>query len=794
MPTIAQTIAQELNVNQTQVDASIGLLDEGSTVPFISRYRKEATGGLDDAQLRLLNDRLGYLRDLADRRKTVLSSIEEQGKLTAELRKAIEQADTKTRLEDLYLPYKKKRRTKGQIAIESGLEPLADSIMNDFSLDPESVAGQYVDEKRSVVDIKAALEGAKYILMERFTENADLLANLRSIIADKGQLMGSVSKGKEEEGEKFRDYFDYREPISKIPPHRALAIFRGRKEAILSIKLDIPDLETTDAHPCEVAISRTFETPYSPDGDFTGKPVATKWLTEVVRWTWRIKMQMQIENDLLGDLREIAEAEAIKVFADNLKDVLLASPAGQRATIGLDPGLRTGVKVAVIDGTGQYVDNATIYPHVPKNQWDQSISTLAKLAKKYNAELIAIGNGTASRETEKLAAELIKKHSDLKLTKVVVNEAGASVYSASEFASAEFPNLDVTVRGAISIARRLQDPLAELVKIDPQSIGVGQYQHDVSQFKLSKSLDAVVEDCVNAVGVEVNTASVALLNRVSGLNETQANNIVEWRNANGRINTREQLKKIPRLGAKAFEQAAGFLRIQNGDVALDASAVHPESYSLVKNIAAKNNCEVIDLLGNKSLLGKIVPTDFVTDDVGLPTVQDIIAELDKPGRDPRPEFKAVTFKEGIEKISDLAPDMILEGNVTNVTNFGAFVDIGVHQDGLVHISALANKFVKDPREIVKTGDIVRVKVMEIDVKRKRIALSMRLDDSTADQEKNGGQKQGQQKPRQDKPKSVRGSGDKQAPRNHKPKPVPTRSEPPTESAFALAFAQAKKKM
>ncbi|MFT5506867.1 MAG: hypothetical protein ACI845_000264 [Gammaproteobacteria bacterium] len=787
MLTIAQTIAQELNVNQTQVDASIGLLDEGSTVPFISRYRKEATGGLDDAQLRLLNDRLGYLRDLADRRKTVLSSIEEQGKLTPELRKAIEQADTKTRLEDLYLPYKKKRRTKGQIAIESGLEPLADSIMNDFNLEPESLAAQYVDEQKSVSDIKAALEGAKYILMERFTENADLLASLRSIIADKGQLMGSVSKGKEEEGEKFRDYFDYREPISKIPPHRALAIFRGRKESILSIKLDIPDLESTDAHPCEVAISRTFEIPYSPDGDFTGKPAATKWLTEVVRWTWRIKMQMQIENDLLGDLREIAEAEAIKVFADNLKDVLLASPAGQRATIGLDPGLRTGVKVAVIDGTGQYVDNTTIYPHVPKNQWDESISTLAKLAKKYNVELIAIGNGTASRETEKLAAELIKKHGDLKLTKVVVNEAGASVYSASEFASAEFPNLDVTVRGAISIARRLQDPLAELVKIDPQSIGVGQYQHDVSQFKLSKSLDAVVEDCVNAVGVEVNTASVALLNRVSGLNETQANNIVEWRNTNGRISTREQLKKIPRLGAKAFEQAAGFLRIQNGDVALDASAVHPESYSLVKNIAAKNGCEVIDLLGNKSLLGKINPIDFVTDDVGLPTVQDIIAELDKPGRDPRPEFKAVTFKEGIEKISDLAPDMILEGNVTNVTNFGAFVDIGVHQDGLVHISALANKFVKDPREIVKTGDIVRVKVMEIDIKRKRIALSMRLDDSAADQENNGAQK-----PRQEKSKTVQRSSDKQpSSRNHKPKPAAPRSEPPTESAFALAFAQAK---
>ena len=727
MPAIAEIIAQELNVKLSQVEAAMVLLDDGATVPFISRYRKEATGGLDDGELRQLNERLGYLRELAERRKSVLASIEEQGKLTPALRLAIEQADTKTRLEDLYLPYKKKRRTKGQIAIEAGLEPLADAILQDFNIDPETRANEYLNDQ--VADSKAALEGAKFILMERFAEHADLLARIRRLIADKGMLMSSVSKDMEEQGEKFRDYFDYREAISKVPPHRALALFRGRKAGVLSLKLDIPDLEHNDAHPCELAIAQTFGTPYFPGADLAGKPAASKWLTEVVRWTWRVKLSMQVENDLLGNLRETADAEAIKVFADNLKDVLLASPAGQRATIGLDPGLRTGVKVAVVDATGQYVDNTTIYPHVPKNKWHESIATLASLAKKYQVELIAIGNGTASRETEKLAAELIQKHPDLKLTKVVVNEAGASIYSASEFAANEFPELDVTVRGAISIARRLQDPLAELVKIDPKSIGVGQYQHDVSEFKLARSLDAVVEDCVNAVGVEVNTASVALLNRVSGLSETQAINIVEWRNNNGRISSREQLKKIPRLGAKAFEQAAGFLRIQNGDVALDASAVHPESYALVQNIARQSRCEVVALMGNKTLLAKLDAKDYVSDEVGLPTVQDIIAELDKPGRDPRPEFKVVRFKEGVEKLTDLVEGMVLEGNVTNVTNFGAFVDIGVHQDGLVHISALADKFVKDPREVVKTGDIVKVRIISVDVKRKRIALSMRLQDS-----------------------------------------------------------------
>ena len=783
MTSIAQIIAQELNVSRTQVESAMLLLDEGSTVPFISRYRKEATGGLDDTQLRQLNSRLGYLRELSERRASVLSSIEEQGKLTVELRKAIELADTKTRLEDLYLPYKKKRRTKGQIAIEAGLEPLADAIMQDFNITPETLAEQYINPELGIEDGKTALDGAKFILMERFTEHADLLARLRAIIADKGMLMSTVGKDREEAGEKFRDYFDYREPVSKVPPHRALALFRGRKEGVLSLKLDIPDLGFADTHPCEAAIAQTFGTPYYPGADLIGKPAAAGWLTEVVRWTWRVKLLMQIENDLFASLRETAETEAIKVFADNLKDLLLASPAGQRATIGLDPGLRTGVKVAVVDGTGQHVDNTTIYPHVPKNQWEESIATLAKLARQYKTELIAIGNGTASRETEKLAAELIQKHPELKLTKVVVSEAGASVYSASEFGASEFPDLDVTVRGAISIARRLQDPLAELVKIDPQSIGVGQYQHDLSQFKLAQSLDAVVEDCVNAVGVEVNTASVALLNRVSGLSEAQASNIVEWRNTHGPLKSRAQLKEVPRLGPKAFEQAAGFLRIRNGDVALDASAVHPESYALVRAIADKNRCQLVELLGNKALLATIDAKDYVSEAVGLPTVLDIIAELDKPGRDPRPEFKVVSFKEGIEKLSDLLPDMVLEGHVTNVTNFGAFVDVGVHQDGLVHISALANKFVKDPREVVKTGDIVRVKVMSVDIKRKRIALSMRLDDSAAEPVTSDPQKPGADKSRADR--SARQSSAR------KPVREPAKPQLEPESAFAAAFAQAR---
>ncbi len=782
MLSIAEIIAQELNVKLAQIEAAITLIDEGATVPFISRYRKEATGGLDDTQLRQLNERLAYLRELAERRLSVSASIEEQGKLSPELRAAIEQAETKTRLEDLYLPYKKKRRTKGQMAIEAGLEPLANALMADVNLNPEAVASSYVSDEHGVADAQAALDGAKFILMERFAENADLLARLREIITDKGVLMSKVLKDKEETGEKFRDYFDYREPVAKIPPHRALALFRGRKESVLSLKLDVPDLENTDAHPCESAIAGAFNLPYCPHGDFTGQPAATQWLTEVVRWTWRVKLLQQIETDLLGDLRTKAEAEAIKVFAANLADVLLASPAGQRATIGLDPGLRTGVKVAVVDGTGKYVDNTTIFPHAPKNQWQQSIATLDSLARQHAIELIAIGNGTASRETEKLVAELIRKHPDLKLTKVVVNEAGASVYSASEFAAAEFPALDVTVRGAISIARRLQDPLAELVKIDPQSIGVGQYQHDVSQYKLAKSLDAVVEDCVNAVGVEVNTASAALLRRVSGLNETQADNIVAWRDLNGRMRNRAQLKEVPRLGAKAFEQAAGFLRIQNGDVALDTSAVHPESYALVHKIAQKNNCTVEALLGNKAALQELNAEDFVSADIGLPTVVDVIAELGKPGRDPRPEFKVASFRDGIESMADLTPDMILEGTVSNVTNFGAFVDIGVHQDGLVHISALADRFVKDPRDVVKTGDIVKVKVMSVDGKRKRIALSMRLSDSAQEHAAND-----EQKPRGKR--STSGKHSRSKPRN----PQQEREQHRPNGALAAAFAAAKSK-
>ena len=785
MRPIADIIAQELNVKQAQVDAAISLLNEGSTVPFISRYRKEATGGLDDTQLRQLNERLAYLRELNDRRTSILASIEEQGKLTPALKKDIEQADSKTRLEDLYLPYKKKRRTKGEIAKEAGLEPLADAIMADFNLVPEEIATKYINAEHEINDSKTALDGAKFILMERFAEQADLLAKLRTQIVDNGSVISSVMKDKEESGEKFRDYFEYQEEYAKVPPHRALALFRGRKESVLSIKLDIPGLGPKDPHPCEATIADNFSTPYAPGGDFIGKPAATAWLTEVVRWTWRVKLLLQIENDLLGKLRELAEAEAIKVFADNLKDVLLASPAGQRATIGLDPGLRTGVKVAVIDSTGQPVDNSTIYPHAPQKKWNEAVATLSALAKKYNIELLAIGNGTASRETEKLAAEVISKHPELPLSKVVVSEAGASIYSASEFAAKEFPDLDVTVRGAISIARRLQDPLAELVKIDPQSIGVGQYQHDVSQFKLAKSLDAVVEDCVNAVGVEVNTASAALLSRVAGLNDTQANNIVEWRNSNGPFASREQLRSVPRLGDKTFEQAAGFLRIHNGAESLDASAVHPESYKLVQQMASDNSCEVRELMSNKPVLKLINASKYVSESIGLPTVQDIIVELDKPGRDPRPEFQVAQFKEGIEKLSDLEEDMILEGSVTNVTNFGAFVDIGVHQDGLVHISALSNKFIKDPREVVKTGDIVKVKVMAVDVKRKRIGLSMRLDDCAAEQADNDTMKQRRDKQSQNRPSNnkQKSKGNQHGQRGSKAAAAP--------SALAAAFANAK---
>jgi uncharacterized protein len=731
MNTISQRIANELNIKEQQVINSIQLLDEGATVPFISRYRKEVTGGLDDTQLRTLHERLEYIRELDLRRSAIIKNINEQGKLTKELTQALNAADTKTRLEDLYRPYKQKRRTKGQIAIEAGIEPLADALLANHALDPEQQAQQYINKNKAFKDAfndtKGVLNGAKFILMERFADDADLTEKLRNYMNQNAQLHSQVVKGKETEGAKYCDYFDNKDALSKIPSHRALAMFRGRNEGFLQLKLDV-EHNADVLHPCEVIIAQHL--------DLINKGAsADAWLADVVRWTWRIKLHLRLETELLTNLRQRAEIEAINVFAKNIKDLLLAAPAGQRATIGLDPGLRTGVKIAVISDTGQYLDSSVIYPHAPRKQWDQSIAELAKLAAQYKVELLAIGNGTASRETDKLCADLIKRHPELKLQKIMVNEAGASVYSASETAAKEFPDLDVTIRGAISIARRLQDPLAELVKIEAKAIGVGQYQHDVSQVQLAKNLDAVVEDCVNSVGVEVNTASAALLRRVAGLNQTIANNIVALRDEKGRFTNRKELKEVSRLGPKAFEQAAGFLRIHQGDNPLDASAVHPESYSVVNKIAAANDSDIGKLIGNTQLLKHLNPADYINDKFGLPTIIDIISELDKPGRDPRPAFKTASFKEGIEKISDLKESMILEGTVTNVTNFGAFVDIGVHQDGLVHISALANRFVKDPHNVVKAGDIVKVKVMDIDQARKRIALSMRLNDRVEQKEK-----------------------------------------------------------
>jgi len=720
MKSIFQRIADELSIAEKQVTATVALLDDGATVPFIARYRKEVTGSLDDTQLRDLSERLTYLRDLEDRRDSILKSIEEQDKLTPELKNQILNADTKTRLEDLYLPYKPKRRTKGQIAIEAGLEPLANRLLENPQLVPDDQSQAFINTDAGFGDTKAVLDGAKYILMERFSEDANLLARARSFLTENGVLFSSVMSGKEKEGEKFSDYFEHKEPLSKVPSHRALAMFRGRREGFLSLKLDL-DLEDGSSHPCEHMIAQNFN--ISDQGR-----AADKWLAEVVRWTWRIKLRLHLETELLADLRERAELDAISVFATNLKDLLLAAPAGQRATIALDPGLRTGVKVAVIDKTGKVMDHGAIYPHAPKNQWDQSIATLAKLAADNAIELIAIGNGTASRETDKLAADLIKRHPELHLQKVMVSEAGASVYSASADAAREMPDLDVTIRGAVSIGRRLQDPLAELVKIDPKSIGVGQYQHDVSQTQLAKSLDVVIEDCVNSVGVEVNTASSPLLRRVAGLNQTIADNIVALRDSRGPFKSRKELLDVPRLGEKTFEQAAGFLRIQGGENPLDGSSVHPESYAVVEKIVADTGIPVNKLISDPGTVRKLAPQKYVDDRFGLPTVIDILKELEKPGRDPRPEFKTATFKEGVETLKDLTPGMVLEGTVTNVTNFGAFVDIGVHQDGLVHISALADKFVKDPREVVKAGDIVKVKVMEIDIQRKRVGLSMRMSD------------------------------------------------------------------
>ncbi|WP_218310502.1 Tex family protein [Alteromonas antoniana] len=771
---IINKIADELAVNPAQVQSAVALLDEGATVPFIARYRKEATQGLDDTQLRNLEQRLTYLRELEDRRGVILKSIEEQGKLTDALRNQIDSADNKTSLEDLYLPYKPRRRTKGQIAIEAGLEPLADALFNDPSLEPESEAQQYIKADNGVADTKAALEGARYILMERFAEDASLLAKIRDYLQKNAHVTSTVAPGKENEAIKYKDYFAHSEKLSKVPSHRALAMFRGRNEGMLHIQLnaDPQNEDNTQSSHCEHIIAEHYQiTHRNRPGD--------NFMAQVVQWTWKIKIALHMETELFSALREQAEEEAINVFAKNLNDLLMAAPAGAKTTMGLDPGLRTGVKVAIVDATGKVVATNTIFPHAPQNQWDKSLRTLATLCKQHKVDLISIGNGTGSRETDKLVGDMLKANSELKAQKIMVSEAGASVYSASELASKELPGMDVSLRGAVSIARRLQDPLAELVKIEPKAIGVGQYQHDVSQSQLGKSLDRVIEDCVNAVGVDLNTASPALLSYVSGLNRTLAHNIVQFRDTNGAFGDRKALLKVERLGPKAFEQAAGFLRIVNGTNPLDRSAVHPEAYPVVDKIVDHTAVAVNDLIGNTELLKSLSPDTFTDDDFGLPTVKDILKELDKPGRDPRPEFKTATFKEGVETLNDLKPGMILEGVVSNVANFGAFVDVGVHQDGLVHISALTNKFISDPREVVKAGDIVKVKVMEVDVQRKRISFTMRLDDSPAPANKPGaGKPKGGQKPR------GKASGQRQS--------GPSQNQA-MGNAFADAFAKAKQK-
>ena len=775
---IGQRIATELGIRPQQVTAAVALLDEGATVPFISRYRKEVTGSLDDTQLRNLEERLRYLREMEDRRISILKSIEEQGKLTPELAREIDSADTKTRLEDLYLPYKQKRRTKGQIAIEAGLQPLAEGVFENPNLDPEAEAAKYIDAEKGVTDVKAALDGAKYILMERFAENANLLASLRQFMQQEATLSVRMVPGKEQEGAKFADYFEHDEALKNVPSHRALAILRGRNEGVLTFSLVTgnPD-DKLAASPCEAMIADHV-------GVKNQGRAADKWLSEVVKWTWRIKLLTHLETELVGNLRERAEEAAIKVFADNLKDLLLAAPAGAKTTIGLDPGMRTGVKVAVVDATGKVLDHCAIYPTPPQNKIAESGAILLALIQKHNVELIAIGNGTASRETDKFVGDMLK-HAGLKsVQKIMVNEAGASIYSASELAAKEFPDLDVTIRGAVSIARRLQDPLAELVKIEPKSIGVGQYQHDVNQSQLARMLDTVIEDCVNSVGVDLNTASVPLLTRVSGLNSTLASNIIAFRDANGAFNSRSDLKKVPRLGEKTFELAAGFLRIMKGKNPLDASAVHPESYPLVKNIAHKFSRDVSSLIGDGSFLKSVNAAEFATESAGVITIQDILNELEKPGRDPRPEFKFAQYQDGVETLNDLKPNMVLEGVITNVAAFGAFVDIGVHQDGLVHISALSETFVKDPRDVVKAGDIVKVKVMEVDIPRKRIGLSMRMSDDATEKanEKTPGERQGQRNPRgQQSHKQSTSFADKNS-----------NSQGAMAGALAAAFAKAKK--
>jgi protein Tex len=720
MISIAQRIADELHVRVSQVDATIALLADKSTVPFIARYRKEATGGLDDTQLRALEERLAYLRELEDRRATIANSIAEQGKMTPELAAAIAIADTKARLEDLYLPYKPKRRTKAQIAREAGLEPLALGLLGNPQLVPEQAAAAYVDSEKGIGDIVAALEGARWILMEMLSEDAELVDGLRQLVWERGEWRSAVMPGKEAEGVKFSDYFNASERVKSVPSHRVLALLRGRKEGILRLTVVLPDEEGA-AGPTEPERRIAAKAGITPKG----RP-ADAWLTETVRWTWKVRMLAHLDSGTGQRLREQAEAEAIRVFGRNLHDLLLAAPAGQRTTIGLDPGLRTGVKVAVVDGTGKVLDTATVYPHEPRRDWEGTLRILAILCARHGMQLISIGNGTASRETDALAGDLIKRHPDLALTKVMVSEAGASVYSASELASKELPDLDVSLRGAVSIARRLQDPLGELVRIEPKAIGVGQYQHDLNQTQLARQLDAVVEDCVNAVGADLNTASAPLLARISGLNESLAKNIVAFRDQHGAFRNRRQLLEIPRVGGRTFEQAAGFLRVVNGDNPLDASSVHPEAYPVVERIVSRTGVGIRELIGKTAVLRALKPEDFADAQFGVPTVKDILAELDKPGRDPRPEFRTAAFKEGVQSIADLTPGMMLEGVVTNVANFGAFVDIGVHQDGLVHVSQLADRFVKDPRGVVKAGDIVKVRVVEIDRPRKRIALTMKV--------------------------------------------------------------------
>ncbi|MCF6210864.1 MAG: RNA-binding transcriptional accessory protein [Gammaproteobacteria bacterium] len=768
---IESRIAEELGVGLNQVQAAVALLDEGATVPFISRYRKEVTGGLDDTQMRNLESRLGYLRELEERRTAVLKSIEEQGKLTPDLKTAVLGADTKTRLEDLYAPYKVKRRTKAQIAREAGIEPLLNSLLEDPTQSPEALAADYLNAEAGFSDANTVLDGAKQVFMERAAEEADLVGRLREYVWDNARLTSLVIDGQAESGSKFADYFDFDEALAKVPPHRALALFRGRSEGVLRLKLMVPgqdDLDSvTDVGRCESMVSQHF-------GLRDEGRAADRFLRDCARWAWRVKIALQLESELNMRLREQAEEEAIRVFGENMRDLLLAAPAGTRTTMGLDPGLRTGVKVVVVDATGKLLEHTTIFPHQPKNQWDRSLAVLAALAQKHKVDLVSIGNGTASRETDKLVKELQQKHAELRLTGIMVSEAGASVYSASELAAKEFPDLDVSFRGAVSIARRLQDPLAELVKIDPKSIGVGQYQHDVNQHRLARKLAVVVEDCVNAVGVEINTASAPLLAKVAGLSETLASNIVTHRESHGAFANRKQLLKVTRLGPKAFEQAAGFLRIRDGDNPLDASAVHPEAYPLVERIAAESGRGIQDIIGDSHFLKSLAANDFTDEHFGEPTVRDILSELDKPGRDPRPEFKTASFREGVEKLSDLDTGMILEGVVTNVTNFGAFVDIGVHQDGLVHVSALADKFVKDPREVVKAGDVVKVKVLEVDLKRKRVGLSMRLTDEVR---RSGDDRPGQQRPA------------REAPMHKKPQPAREQTRQKGGTAMLAAFAK-----